>query len=169
MGGGSTVIEPGEEPVTIPAYTDKELTVAGDVNLLPQNIASGVSIFGVTGTLENVESGTFIASEENSITLNFSRKVSNVIIGNTVHTHSLEGARVIISASILNVGDHTQTDISGYNGGDKYFYYNDLLAFAPTEQAVIDFSEYRLVHASYNGHYYLDGFGFNGTYRYYAW
>ena len=47
--GGGTII-PGTADVDIPAYTDTALTVQGDVNLIAENIASGVSIFGVTGT-----------------------------------------------------------------------------------------------------------------------
>ena len=41
-------------------YTIGDITVVGDSNLIPENIASGVSIFGVTGTHESVVSKTTI-------------------------------------------------------------------------------------------------------------
>lgn len=47
---GQTSIVPGTQSITIPAYTDKELTIQGDANLIAANIAKGKTIFGVTGT-----------------------------------------------------------------------------------------------------------------------
>lgn len=47
---GQTSIVPGTQSITIPAYTDKELTIQGDVNLIAANIAKGKTIFGVRGT-----------------------------------------------------------------------------------------------------------------------
>lgn len=47
-------VTPGTTQQTaVPAgvYTTGAVTVAGDANLVPENIAEGVSIFGVTGTL----------------------------------------------------------------------------------------------------------------------
>lgn len=46
---GQTSIVPGTQAITIPAYTDKELTIQGDVNLIAANIAKGKTIFGVKG------------------------------------------------------------------------------------------------------------------------
>lgn len=48
----STTITPTTSPQTIPPYVNKEITIEGDEDLLPENIAQNVSIFGVTGTLE---------------------------------------------------------------------------------------------------------------------
>ena len=53
---GQTSIVPGTQSITIPAYTDEELIIQGDVNLIASNIASGVSIFGVAGTAKTFES-----------------------------------------------------------------------------------------------------------------
>lgn len=48
--GGGTII-PGTSDITIPAYTDAELTVQGDVNFLAENIRKGVTMWGTAGTL----------------------------------------------------------------------------------------------------------------------
>lgn len=48
-------VTPGTAQQTaVPAgvYTTGAVTVAGDANLVPENIAEGVSIFGITGTFE---------------------------------------------------------------------------------------------------------------------
>ena len=47
-----TSITPGTKSQKIPAgvYTAKEITIQGDPNLTPENIAHGVTIFGVTGS-----------------------------------------------------------------------------------------------------------------------
>lgn len=47
-----TVTPTTAEQIAVPAgvYTTGAVTVQGDVNLVPENIAEGVSIFGVTGT-----------------------------------------------------------------------------------------------------------------------
>ena len=73
--GESTII-PGSEAVTIPAYTDTELVVQGDANLVPSNIASGVSIFGVVGTAPTslaafgIDFGQFTVSNQHQVTVN---------------------------------------------------------------------------------------------------
>lgn len=50
---GAKTVTPGRTAQTAVAsgyYTTGEVQVAGDSNLVPENIAEGVSIFGVTGT-----------------------------------------------------------------------------------------------------------------------
>ena len=75
---GQTSIVPGTQAITIPAYTDKELTVQGDANLIAANIASGVSIFGVTGTAPTslaafgINFGQFTVTNRSSVTVNHS-------------------------------------------------------------------------------------------------
>lgn len=73
---GQTSIVPGTQAITIPAYTDTELTVQGDANLIPANIASGVSIFGVVGTAPTslaafgINFGQFTVSNQHQVTVN---------------------------------------------------------------------------------------------------
>lgn len=57
---GAATITPGTTAQTAVAsgrYTTGDVVVAGDANLVPENIAEGVSIFGVPGTLSG--GGTF--------------------------------------------------------------------------------------------------------------
>lgn len=66
---GAKTVTPGTTNQTAVAsgrYTTGAVTVKGDANLVPENIAEGVSIFGVTGTLSSakVASGTFNANGE---------------------------------------------------------------------------------------------------------
>lgn len=49
-GGGGTIV-PGTSDITIPAYTDTELTVHGEPNFLAENIRADISMWGTTGTL----------------------------------------------------------------------------------------------------------------------
>lgn len=51
---GAKTVTPGTSNQTAVAsgrYTTGDVVVAGDANLVPENIAKGVSVFGVTGTL----------------------------------------------------------------------------------------------------------------------
>ena len=72
---GQTSIVPGTQSITIPAYTDTALTVQGDVNLIAENIASGVSIFGVTGKAPTslaafgINFGQFTVSNQHHVTV----------------------------------------------------------------------------------------------------
>lgn len=73
---GQTSIVPGTQSITIPAYTDEELTIQGDVNLIAANIAKGKTIFGVTGTAPTslaafgINFGQFTVSNQHHVTVN---------------------------------------------------------------------------------------------------
>ena len=73
---GETSIVPGTQSITIPAYTDEELTVQGDVNLIASNIAKGKTIFDVTGTYEQpltsygIDFGTVTPIGSSTLTVN---------------------------------------------------------------------------------------------------
>lgn len=70
----ASVIRPGTTAKTAVAagkYTTGEVQVEGDPDLIPQNIAKGVTIFGVTGT--------HVPASE-TVTLTFSQSIPNNII-----------------------------------------------------------------------------------------
>ena len=60
-------ITPGTSDQVIPAgaYLGGDQTVVGDANLLPENIKSGVSIFGVSGTMYGEGSGQYCWAKYN--------------------------------------------------------------------------------------------------------
>ena len=63
----AATITPGTAAKTAVAagrYTTGAVTVAGDANLLPENIKKGISIFGVAGTLEGAETVTVTLSSQ---------------------------------------------------------------------------------------------------------
>ena len=75
---GQTSIVPGTQSITIPAYTDEELTVQGDSNFTAENIKSGVDLWGIIGTYQQslqslgVDIGTVTKSKIGNISINHS-------------------------------------------------------------------------------------------------
>ena len=120
MGGGSTIIEPGPEAVTIPAYTDTALTVQGDANLIAANIASGVSIFGVTGTAKTFESMGMdygqisLSGVQESITVNHSLGVvpKYVLLALRNGVDATDGATTLIIWSTEIIMKRTSWEIT---------------------------------------------------------
>lgn len=120
---GETSIVPGTQQITIPAYTDKELTVQGDANLIAENIASGVSIFGVAGTAKTFESmgmdyGQISLSRvQGSITVNHSLGVvpKYVLIALRNGVDATDGATTLIIWSTEIIMKRTEWgDTSNY-------------------------------------------------------
>lgn len=78
---GAQTITPGTADKTIAAgrYLTGTQTIKGDANLLPANIKSGVSIFGVAGTLEEGSGGgTGVTIETNTLYVTVSGYTKNV-------------------------------------------------------------------------------------------
>lgn len=71
--GGGTIV-PGKENVVIPAFTDTELTVQGDADLIASNIKQGANIFGVAGN---------VVPKTQTITVN-SGTANNADIGSSI-------------------------------------------------------------------------------------
>lgn len=131
---GQTSIVPGTQAITIPAYTDEELTIQGDVNLIPSNIASGVSIFGVTGTAPTslaafgINFGQFTVSNQSSVTVNHGLGVKPKMV--MMYPINLNGSEVEM---IFHINPYYAPEIEGSN------YYGFLIH--PGDYPAADFSE----------------------------
>lgn len=69
-----TTIIPTTSNIQIPSHIDKNLTVSGSSNLIPDNIKKGINIFNVIGTLKEGSTdftcGTINTSSTSSLTIN---------------------------------------------------------------------------------------------------
>ena len=131
--GGGTII-PGTADVSIPAYTDTALTVQGDVNLIAANIASGVSIFGVTGTAPTslaafgINFGQFTVSNQHQVTVNHGLGAKPKVV--MMYPINLNGSEVEM---IFHINPYYAPGIMGTN------YYGFLVY--PGSYPAADFSE----------------------------
>lgn len=131
---GQTSIVPGTQAITIPAYTDTALTVQGDANLIAANIASGVSIFGVTGTAPTslaafgINFGQFTVSNQHHVTVNHGLGVKPKMV--IMYPISLKGSEVEM---IFHINPYYEPGIQGTN------YYGFLIY--PGGYPAADFSE----------------------------
>ena len=113
---GQTSIVPGTQAITIPAYTDEELTIQGDVNLIAANIASGVSIFGVTGTAPTslaafgINFGQFTVSNQHQVTVNHSLGVKPKMV--MMYPISVDGSETEL---IFHINPYFKPGIQGTN------------------------------------------------------
>ena len=113
---GQTSIVPGTQAITIPAYTDKELTVQGDANLIAANIASGVSIFGVAGTAPTslaafgINFGQFTVSNQHQVTVNHGLGVKPKVV--MMYPINLKGSEVEM---IFHINPYYAPGIMGTN------------------------------------------------------
>lgn len=102
-------ITPGTVDQTISSgkYLSGAQTIKGDANLLPENIKSGISIFGVTGTYEssgssggkNVAQGTITGAGTNAVTIDTGLNSINIF---ALFNHSSASASGITSVLYLN-------------------------------------------------------------------
>ena len=115
LGGGGTII-PGTADVDIPAYTDTALTVQGDVNLIAENIASGVSIFGVTGKAPTslaafgINFGQFTVSNQHQVTVNHGLGVKPKAV--MMYPISVDGSETEL---IFHINPYFKPGIQGTN------------------------------------------------------
>lgn len=134
---GAKTVTPGTKTQTAVAsgrYTTGAVTVKGDANLVPENIAEGVSIFGVTGTHSSeVVTGTFIAASSGfsalyptrGTTIGYSFNTvgmgASTITDNQIPKYSLvyasPGENLTISGGI------TRVDSYNFIAGDEDFFY----------------------------------------------
>ena len=102
-------ITPGTSDKTIASgkYLSGTQTIKGDANLLAENIKSGISIFGVTGTYEssgssggkNVAQGTITGAGTNAVTIDTGLNSINTF---ALFNHSSASASGITSVLYLN-------------------------------------------------------------------
>ena len=102
-------ITPGASDKTIASgkYLSGTQTIKGDTNLLAENIKSGISIFGVTGTYEssgssggkNVAQGTITGAGTNAVTIDTGLNSINTF---ALFNHSSASASGITSVLYLN-------------------------------------------------------------------
>lgn len=102
-------ITPGASDKTIASgkYLSGTQTIKGDANLLAENIKSGISIFGVTGTYEssgssggkNVAQGTITGAGTNAVTIDTGLNSINIF---ALFNHSSASASGITSVLYLN-------------------------------------------------------------------
>lgn len=129
---GAATITPGTTAQTAVAsgrYTTGDVVVAGDENLVPENIAEGVSIFGVSGTHSGGGGGdtaTLTIDAGNSYQYSYADENGNLVnesgsIISTVLTVPVPQVVVVVATGIterFNIsGDYQQIMSLSYPGG----------------------------------------------------
>ena len=138
---GKTVTPGATEKTAVAAksYTTGAVKVAGDANLLPKNIKSGVSIFGVSGTLKSGKFNLINATvkTENRIDVNTKLYPFVILSGNppagseyvtdvgfaTVHAAKYEFGSVLVQNETMMVAMGGEVQLI-YSGSSKIQYSN---------------------------------------------
>lgn len=132
---GQTSIVPGTQAITIPAYTDEELTIQGDANLIAANIASGVSIFGVAGTAPTslaafgINFGQFTVSNKQQVTVNHGLGIKPKAV--MMYPINLNGSE---TEMIFHINPYYAPGLAGSN-------YYGFLVYPGGRRPAADFSE----------------------------
>lgn len=114
----ATTITPGTSEKTACAsgvYTTGAITVAGDANLIADNIKSGVSIFGVTGTYGGGSSDFRVLVKED---VNLIDPMQSFYVNNVFNT--ISSIDDILSISVFRF----ETEAGAYNTTVYYAYYS---------------------------------------------
>lgn len=134
----ASVIRPGTTTKTAVAagkYTTGEVQVEGDPDLIPQNIAKGVTIFGVTGTH---------VPESESVTLTFSRSIPNDTINSNIKYMNISGNVVTGSGKTFNI-------LKGGIFTIRVEYYGQDISFSPSDSVkLIDYERASGFNGPYN-------------------
>lgn len=116
-------ITPGTADKTIPSgkYLTGTQTIKGDANLIPGNIKSGVSIFGVAGTLAASASGNALAVRDGTATTaSFDTGLSD-IVAILINKNSVS-SKGMVNASVLVPNDSVKiTGCSSYSAYVKSY------------------------------------------------
>ena len=127
---GAATITPGTTAKTAIAeglYTTGDIKVAGDANLVAENIAEGVSIFGVMGTHSGVGAKYLIISEGQYDIFPDEASAGEIIIAYTYDRPSGYNARTANTSQDIPVG---------YTGGRPGGYYFVM----PAENVIVNLS-----------------------------
>ena len=137
-------ITPGTTDKTIASgrYLTGTQTIKGDANLVAGNIKSGVSIFGVTGTLEAGSGGSGGSVETCTFTVNGGSIIGATVLNNgaittvTDTSYTMTTLDNVVCGSIVYImGDQTAT----YSLTNCRFVFGDIVgAFSPFEAIAID-------------------------------
>lgn len=127
--GGGTII-PSKEDIVIPAFTNTELTVKGDTDLKPENIKSDIKVFGVTGSLEPANTGSFYYNNtvlNNTFTIATNQPPQYIMYGARYSNYYYHGVGYISFMLNSDGKGYTRTYYYGHFGQsasmvDEYFY-----------------------------------------------
>ena len=116
--GAKTVTPTTSEQTAVASgrYTTGDVKVAGDANLVPENIAEGKSIFGVLGTHSGLgkEVTAHIGSGPNAMSMWYaSGKTDAILISNPNQNYT-----VVVPSIIIVLGQPPLVDLN-YSGGIK--------------------------------------------------